>query len=52
MTYNEIMYQIPKKRLLALRDARMERLLNEQEEQKKQAAEQERLAIHNQILNP
>ena len=46
------MWDIPKKRLLELRDARVERLLREQEKQEESMKAQERAAIQNQILAP
>ena len=58
-----MIYGMPKKRLLELRDARVERLMNEQKDmekmQKEQEAEQERMQreqerenARNQILAP
>lgn len=41
---------MPKKRLLELRDARVERLLEEQKSLEQQQKEQERQMIHDQIM--
>ena len=61
LTYDEMIYGRPKKRLIELRDTRVERLTNEQKEleklqkdqeaeQARAAREQERMNARNQIL--
>ena len=50
LTLNEILYELPKKRLLELRDARVERLLEEKRSLEQQQREQERQMIHDQIM--
>jgi hypothetical protein len=47
-----MMYKISRKRLIELRDARIERLLREQKETEERMAQQEREALRDQIMNP
>ena len=50
LSLNEILYELPKKRLLELREARIKRLTEEQNSLKEQQKKQERQAIQDQIL--
>lgn len=52
LTLTDIMWNLPKKRLYELREARRKALKEEQEELEKMQNEQQRTSIRNQILSP
>lgn len=49
---HEILYELPKKRLIELRDIRLKRLLDEQKDLEKQQKEHEREMARAQIMQP
>lgn len=52
LTYNDIMYGMPKKRLFELRLARINRLISEQQELEKQRKADEQKQIRDNIMRP
>ena len=52
LSYNDIMYGMPRKRLLELRKARVQRLIQESESVKKQQEAMNREMIQQRIMNP
>jgi hypothetical protein len=52
LTYNDIMYGMPKKRLFDLRLARINRLISEHEEMEKQRKAEESKQIRENIMRP
>lgn len=50
MSYDELMYLLPKKRLMELRDARIKRLTEEQKSLEKEQEQQQREAVRQQIM--
>lgn len=52
LTLDDILNKLPKKRLYELREARINRLIEEQKQMENEEKERERAAARNQIMRP